>query len=121
MILTPEQQQTIQSSTEIYRREVMQINEWIEHETNDAKLDKLYLLRTIATIEHGNRIGLFDEKNTEAYLEAIGEEVDRHFPEKDDDDLHDDLLILDDAIKNRLFAHPQSEKAYLLKALHLTL
>lgn len=121
MTLTPDQQQTVQSSSEIYRREVMQINEWIEHETDDTKLNKLYLLRTIATIEHGNRIGLFDEQNSEAYLEAIGEEVDRHFPEKEDDDLHDDLLILDDGMKNRLFANPQTEKAALLKALHLTL
>lgn len=121
MTLTPEQQQNVQASSEIYRREVTQINAWIDAESEGTRLDKLYLLRAISTIEHGERINLFDEKNSEAFLEALSEEVDRHFPEREEDDLYDDLSILEDGMKNRFFADPQKEKAALLKALNLTL
>ena len=117
MTFSPEQLQTIKASTEIYRSEVNRINDLINSPQSDDRLDKLYLLRTIATIEHGKRIGLFDENNSDAYLEALAQEVSKYFPEKDDEELFDDLAILDDDQHNRLFANPEKEKAVLLKAL----
>lgn len=121
MAFTPEQLQIIKASSEIYRSEVNRINEWINSPKNDDKLDDLYLLRTVATIEHGKRIGLFDESNSDEYLEALAREVSKHFPEKDDEELFDDLAILDDDMHNRLFSSPEKEKAILLKRLGLTL
>lgn len=121
MELSPQQKENIKASTDIYRNEVNQINEWINTPQSDDRLDQLYLLRTISTIEHGKRIGLFDENNTDEYLEALGNEVSKHFPEKDDEELFDDLAILDDDLHNRLFSNPVKEKNILLKALELTL
>lgn len=120
MTFSPEQLQTIKASSEIYRSEVNRINEWINSPKNDDKLDDLYLLRTVATIEHGKRIGLFDD-NSDEYLEALAREVSKHFPEKDDEELFDDLAILDDDMHNRLFSNPEKEKAILLKRLGFTL
>ena len=117
MTLSPEQLQTIKSSTETYRSEVNRINDLINSPQSDDRLDKLYLLRTIATIEHGKRIGLFGESNSDAYLEALAQEVSKYFPEKDDEELFDDLAILDDDQHARLFANPEKEKAILLKTL----
>lgn len=117
MSLSPEQLETIKTSTETYRSEVNRINDLINSPQSDELLDKLYLLRTIATIEHGKRIGLFDENNSDTYLEALAEEVSKYFPEKDDEELFDDLAILDDDQHARLFANPEKEKAILLKAL----
>lgn len=117
MTFSPEQLETIKSSTEIYRSEVNRINDLINSPQSDERLDKLYLLRTIATIEHGKRIGLFDENNSDAYLEALAQEVSKYFPEKDDEELFDDLAILDDDQHARLFGNPEKEKAILLKAL----
>lgn len=117
MTFSPEQLETIKSSTEIYRSEVNRINDLINSPQSDERLDKLYLLRTIATIEHGKRIGLFDENNSDAYLEALAHEVSKYFPEKDDEELFDDLAILDDDLHNRLFSSTEKEKAILLKAL----
>jgi len=121
MTLPAEQLQSIKASTETYRSEVNRINDWINSPVNDDKLDDLYLLRTVATIEHGKRIGLFDESNTDEYLEALAREVSKHFPEKDDEELFDDLAILDDDMHNRLFSSPEKEKAILLKRLGFTL
>jgi hypothetical protein len=119
MTFSPEQLQTIKNSTEIYRSEVNRINDLINEPQSEDRLDKLYLLRTIATIEHGKRIGLFNESNSDVYLEALGHEVSKHFPEKDDEELFDDLAILDDDLHNRLFSSPEKEKNILLKALGL--
>lgn len=71
--------------------------------------------------EHGKRIGLFDENNSDEYLKALGGEVSKHFPEKDDEELFDDLAILDDDLHNRLFSSTEKEKNILLKALGVTL
>lgn len=117
MTFSPEQLQTIKESTEIYRNEVNRINDWINASQSEERLNRLYLLRTIATIEHGKRIGLFDESNSDVYLEALGKEVSKHFPEKDDEELFDDLAILDDELHNRLFSSTEKEKNILLKAL----
>ncbi|MDD3598418.1 hypothetical protein [Sulfuricurvum sp.] len=119
MTFSPEQLQTIKASSEIYRSEVNRINELINTPANDDKLDELYLLRTIATIEHGNRVGLFNENNTDEFLEALAREVSKYFPEKDDEELFDDLAVLDDDLNNRLFANPEKEKAMLLKRLNI--
>jgi hypothetical protein len=121
MTFSSEQLQNIKASTEIYRSEVNRINEWINAPQNDDRLDNLYLLRTIATIEHGKRIGLFNEKNSDEYLETLGREVSKYFPDKDDEELFDDLAILDDDLHNRLFSNTEKEKNILLKALGLIL
>lgn len=121
MTFSPEQLQSIKESTEIYRSEVNRINDLINTPQNEENLERLYLLRTIATIEHGKRIGLFDENNTDEYLEALSREVSKYFPEKDDEELFDDLAILDDDLHNRLFSSPEKEKNILLKASGLTL
>jgi hypothetical protein len=120
MKFSPEQLQIIKESTEIYRNEVNRINDIINTFQSEDKLDQLYLLRTIATIEHGKRVGLFDEKNSDEYLEALGLEVSKYFPEKDDEELFDDLAILDDNLHNQLFSSTEKEKNILLKALGLT-
>ncbi|MDD2829149.1 MAG: hypothetical protein PHW18_06210 [Sulfuricurvum sp.] len=121
MIFTSEQLQNIKASTEMYRSEVNRINDLINTQQSEDRLDKLYLLRTIATIEHGKRVGLFDENNTDEFLEALGNEVTKHFPDKDDEELFDDLAILDDDLHNRLFSSTEKEKNILLKGLGITL
>lgn len=121
MTFSAEQLQNIKASSEIYRSEVNRINELVNTPQSDTRLDQLYLLRTIATIEHGKRVGLFDENNTDEFLEALGNEVTQHFPEKDDEELFDDLAILDDDLHNRLFSNTEKEKNILLKALGMML
>ena len=121
MTLSPEQLETIKTSTESYRNKVTRINDLIIAPQSDDRFDKLYLLRTIATIEHGKRVGLFDENNSDEFLESLASEVSKYFPEKDDEELFDDLAILDDDQHNRLFSNPEKEKATLLKALGITL
>ncbi len=121
MALSPDQKQRIKDSTLLYRTQIRQINDWIDSESDDKRCDKLYLLRALTTIEHGERIDLYNEKLTEAQLEEIAKEVKIHFPDKDDAELYDDLAILDDSIRDRFFANPIAEKNALLKQLGLEL
>ncbi|MDD5717874.1 MAG: hypothetical protein PHW64_08785 [Sulfuricurvum sp.] len=121
MSFSPQQLQVIKESSERYKDEVNRINTLINSDISDAQCDTLYLLRTLSTIEHGNRIGLFNEENSDEFLEALAREVNRYFPEKDDEELYDDLAILEDDLKERFFADPEKEKTMLLKGLGLSL
>lgn len=122
MTLTQTQKQTIKESTELYRSEITQINTWIYNEADDERCDQLYLLRALCSIEHGNRIGLFnDDEASEEYLEALAQEVNRYFPEKDDAELFDDIAILEDDVRDRYFENPAKEKQAILNTLKLSL
>lgn len=121
MALTPDQKQRIKDSTLLYRAQISQINDWIYNEPNDERCELFYLLRALTTIEHGERIDLYNEKLTEAQLEEIAKEVKIHFPDKDDAELYDDLAILDDSVRERYFANTSAEKNALLKQLGLEL
>lgn len=122
MPFTPQQRQVIKKSSEIYRQEVECINDWIDKESDNDRCDQLYLLRALSTIEHGNRIGLFnDEEGSEKYFEAVAQEVTLYFPNKDDSELFDDITVLEEYVKNRFFDNPEKEKEALLKTLGLTL
>src|SRR3989339_2245996 len=121
MSLSETQKQTIKASTELYRSEITQINTWIYNEADDERCDQLYLLRALSSIEHGNRIGLFnDDESSEEYLEEVAQEVNRYFPEKDDAELFDDIAILEDDIRERYFENPAKEKQSILDALKLS-
>lgn len=121
MSLSESQKQTIKVSTELYRAEITQINSWIYNEADDERCDQLYLLRAISSIEHGNRIGLFnDDEASEAYFEEVAREVNRYFPEKDDAELFDDISILEDDVRERYFENPAKEKQTILNALKLS-
>ncbi|HLD22433.1 MAG TPA: hypothetical protein VJA83_00725 [Sulfuricurvum sp.] len=121
MPLTQIQKQTIKESSELYRSEITQINTWIYNEADDERCDQLYLLRALSSIEHGNRIGLFnDDESSEEYLEEVAQEVNRYFPEKDDAELFDDIAILEDDIRERYFENPAKEKQSILDALKLS-
>lgn len=121
MSLTETQKQIIKESTELYRAEITQINTWIYSEANDDRCDQLYLLRALSSIEHGNRIGLFnDDDASEVYFEEVAKEVNRYFPEKDDAELFDDISILEDDIRERYFENPAKEKQAILSALKLS-
>lgn len=120
MPLSPELKHSIKESTELYRSEIAQINTWIYEEGDDARCEELYLLRALSTIAHGGRIGLFDDTHTEEDLEEIAQEVNRHFPHKDDAELYDDLSILEDDVRERYFANPEEEKRSILSALKLS-
>lgn len=120
MPLSPEQKQLIQDSTETYRAEITQINTWIYNEADDDRCDELYLLRALSTIAHGERIGLFNDTLSEENLEEIAKEVNRHFPQKDDAELYDDLSILEDDVRERYFANTEAEKQAILSGLKLS-
>lgn len=121
MALSEEQKQTIKESTLLYRSEITQINDWIYKEADDDRCDQLYLLRALSTIEHGERIGLFNDTLTEEQLEEVAKEVNRYFAEKDDAELFDDISILEDDVRERYFENPAKEKQAILSALKLTL
>lgn len=121
MALSAEQKQRIKDSTLLYRSHIQKINDWIYNEPDDERCELFYLLRALCTIEHGERIDLYNEKLTETQLEEIAKEVKIHFPDKDDAELYDDLAILEDPIRERYFANPVSEKNSLLKQLSLEL
>jgi hypothetical protein len=122
MSFSPEKLEQIKASTETYKREVETINTLIFEESDDNRLDMLYHLRALSTIQHCGRIGLLDSEDLdESYTEALGREVSRYFPHKDDAELFDDLAILDDDVKDRYFENPQSAKQSLLDALKITL
>lgn len=121
MSLSESQKQTIKASTELYRAEITQINSWIYNEADDERCDQLYLLRALCSIEHGNRIGLFnDDEASEEYFEEVAKEVNRYFPEKDDAELFDDISILEDDVRERYFENPAQEKQAILNALKLS-
>lgn len=122
MPLTPQQRLVIKESSELYAQEVGRISDLIENESDDNRCDKLYLLRAIATIEHTGRIGLLNnDEMTDIDLEAVTQEVNRSFPNKDDSELFDDIAILEDDIKARFFNNPAKEKQTLLAALGIIL
>lgn len=122
MPLTPQQRLIIQESSALYAQEVARISDLIENESDDNRCDKLYLLRAIATIEHTGRIGLLNnDEMTDIDLEAVTQEVNRSFPNKDDSELFDDIAILEDDVKARFFNNPAKEKQTLLAALGIIL
>ena len=121
MALSAQQKQIIKDSSILYRSEINQINTWVYNEPDDDRCEKLYLLRALSTIEHTNRIGLLnDEEVSEEMLEAVANEVNLYFPEKDDAELFDDIAILEDDIKDRFFDNPIKEKQALLNELELS-
>lgn len=122
MPLTPQQRLIIKESSELYAQEVARISDLIENENDDNRCDKLYLLRAIATIEHTGRIGLLNnDEMTDIDLEAVTQEVNRSFPNKDDSELFDDIAILEDDVKARFFNNPAKEKQTLLASLGIIL
>jgi len=122
MPFTPQQRLIIKESSELYAQEVTRINDLLENESYDSRCDKLYLLRAIATIEHTQRIGLLNnDEMTDKHLEALMQEVNRSFPQKDDSELFDDIAILEDDIKARFFNNPAKEKQMFLATLGITL
>jgi len=122
MPLTPQQRLIIQESSALYAQEVARISDLIENESDDNRCDKLYLLRALATIEHTGRIGLLNnDEMTDIDLEAVTQEVNRSFPNKDDSELFDDIAILEDDVKARFFNNPAKEKQTLLTALGIIL
>lgn len=122
MPLTPQQRLIIKESSELYAQEVARISDLIENESDDSRCDKLYLLRALVTIEHTGRIGLLNnDEMTDIDLEAVTQEVNRSFPNKDDSELFDDIAILEDDVKARFFNNPAKEKQTLLAALGIIL
>ena len=122
MPLTPQQRLIIKESSELYAQEVARISDLIENESDDNRCDKLYLLRALATIEHTGRIGLLNnDEMTDIDLEAVTQEVNHSFPNKDDSELFDDIAILEDDVKARFFNNPAKEKQTLLAALGIIL
>ena len=122
MPFTPQQRLIIKESSELYAHEVTRINALLENDNDDSRCDKLYLLRALSTIEHTQRIGLLNnEEMSDKQLEALTQEVNRFFPQKDDSELFDDIAILEDGVKARFFNNPAKEKHTLLTALGLTL
>jgi len=122
MPLTPQQRLIIKESSELYAQEVARISDLIENENDDSRCDKLYLLRALATIEHTGRIGLLNnDEMTDIDLEAVTQEVNHSFPNKDDSELFDDIAILEDDVKARFFNNPAKEKQTLLAALGIIL
>jgi hypothetical protein len=122
MPFTPQQRQIIKESSELYRHEIENINDLIEKESDNDRCDQLYLLRAIATIEHGNRIGLFtNEEGSEEYFEAMAKEVNLYFPHKNDSELFDDISVLEEYVKKSFFDNPAKEKDILVKMLGISL
>lgn len=122
MPFTPQQRQIIKESSELYRHEIEHINDLIDKESDNDRCDQLYLLRAIATIEHGNRIGLFtNEEGSEEYFAAMAKEVNLYFPHKNDSELFDDISILEEYVKKSFFDNPAKEKDILVKMLGISL
>jgi len=122
MPFTPEQRLIIKESSELYRHEIENINDLIDKESDNDRCDQLYLLRAIATIEHGNRIGLFtNDEGSEEYFEAMAKEVNRYFPHKNDSELFDDISVLEEYVKKSFFDNPAKEKDILVKMLGISL
>ncbi len=122
MPFTPQQRLIIKESSEIYRQEIEHINDLIDKESDSDRCDQLYLLRALATIEHGNRIELFtNEEGSEEFFEAMAKEVNLYFPHKNDSELFDDITVLEEYVKKSFFDNPAKEKDILLKLLGISL
>lgn len=122
MTLTPETKALIKEATLVYKKEVEQINRLLDQETDDTRRDNLFLLRAVCSIIQGYKIGLFDnDELDEAYLDAMGQEAQKHFPDMYDPELVDDIALLDEEEKNRLFDDPLESRKALLAELHITL
>lgn len=121
MTLTPEKKALIKEATLAYKREVEQINRLLEEENDEDRRDKLFWLRAIASIEQGYKIGLFDDEELdEAFLDAMGQEAQKHFPKMYDAELVDDIALLEEDMKNKFFDDPLGSKKALMAELNIS-
>lgn len=118
-VLTNEKRGEIKAATEAYKVEVAKINHLLEQEPDAKRRANLLLLRAVATIEHGNAVGLFSEDMEDDYLEAITEEHLNHCGDLDNSALFEDIAILTEDTKEKLFADPTGERVRLLSELGL--
>lgn len=118
-VLTNEKREEIKAATEAYKVEVAKINHLLEQEPDKSRRAKLFLLRAVATIEHGNTVGLFSDGMEDDYLEAITEEHLKHCGDLDNSALFEDIAILTEDTKEKIFADPVGERLHLLNELNL--
>jgi hypothetical protein len=122
MTLTSEKKELIKEATLAYKHEVEQINRLLEQENDENRRDKLFYLRALSSIIQGYKIGLFnDEELDEAYLDAMGQEAQKHFHNMYDPELVDDIALLDEDMKNKFFDDPTESKKALMAELNITL
>lgn len=122
MILTQEKRDLIKEATLTYKREVEQINRLLEAENDDSRREKFFWLRAISSIIQGYKIGLFDDEELdESYLDAMGQEAQKHFANMYDPELIDDIALLDEEMKNKFFDDPAESKKSLMAELNITL
>lgn len=118
-VLTNEKRGEIKAATEAYKVEVAKINHLLEQEPDAKRRVNLLLLRAVATIEHGNAVGLFSEDMEDDYLEAITEEHLKHCGDLDNSALFEDIAILTEDTKEKIFADPAGERLRLSSELGL--
>jgi len=122
MTLTQAKRDLIKEATLLYKDEVEQINRLLDQENDEKRRDNLFLLRAISSIIQGYKIGLFDDDELDpAYLDAMGQEAQRHFADMYDPELVDDIALLDEDTKNRFFDDPIEAKKALLAELNIVL
>jgi len=104
----------IKKAASLYVTKIKEINHYLVQEQDTNKREKLLLLRTIATIEHGNAIGLYDD-----YLDELTVKNMAYCAELDNSELLNDIMILTEDTKEKLFADPAGERERLTKELGL--
>jgi len=109
----------IKKAASLYVTKIKEINHYLVQEQDTNKREKLLLLRTIATIEHGNAIGLYNGQMNDDYLEALTAKNMAYCAELGNSELFGDIMILTEDTKEKLFADPAGERERLTKELGL--
>lgn len=119
-VLSNEKREQIKAAAIAYKADISKIDHLLEQEPDAERRAKLLLLRAAATIEHGNAIGLFDDDDMDAdTLEAITGENLIYCAELDNSALFEDIAILTEDTKEKMFVDPTGERLRLLSELGL--
>lgn len=109
----------IKKAASLYAAEIKEINHYLVQEQDTNKREKLLLLRTIATIEHGNAIGLYNDQMDDDYMDELTVKNMAYCAELDTSELFGDIMILTEDTKEKLFANPTGERERLIRELKI--
>lgn len=113
----------IKNKTIKYREEINRINKIFNEECDDERRGLLSLLRAVICIEFNLSLGMMSHPGMEygsEYLDAVAEEVEKHYGDLDLSSLFNDVAILSEDTKDDILKDPAAYKQNLICKLETT-
>lgn len=107
----------IKEKTIEYREEIKKINKLFNEERDDERRGLLSLLRAVVCIEFNLSLGMMSNDEMvygSEYLDAVAEEVQRHYGDLDLSSLFNDVAILPEDTKDDILKDPAAYKKDLI-------